>query len=395
MIAPKSIIIDCMIVLDDFLKAHPKTAARVTALTDFIRKKTPLSFSTFMGDALYHPQLGYYQAETFTIGKAGDFTTAPELSKLFAHSLANQCQQILKQLSQPNVLELGAGTGQLAVDLLLALEQRDGLPQHYFIYEISTSLKQKQHTLLKERCPTLLSRVVWLDELPANFSGLVIANEVLDALPTTCFAVTEQGIFERIINWKDERFIWELAPANIELNTEIQTLSLTHPYASEINLSLKNFITQLSLSLNEGVILFIDYGYGEREYYHPQRQQGTLTSFHQHLQIDDPLLYPGLQDITAHVDFTRLAIAAQDAGLDVLGYTTQAAFLLATGLIDEATKLEKTLNAKEIFQLHQSIKYLTLPTEMGERIKVMALAKNANITLPLLGFTLQDRRRDL
>jgi SAM-dependent MidA family methyltransferase len=380
---------------------------RSKALTDFLRQEMNkhggyLSFATFMQQALYHSELGYYNSETLILGKHGDFTTAPEISPLFAKCFAKQCLQIANHLGTAAILELGAGSGRFAKELLLELERHPQryrcLPEHYYIYEISVSLRKKQQDLLKSDCPTLFNRIIWLDELPSHFVGIVIANEVLDALPVHCFGIKENAIKERAVTFEKNTFHWTLTEPfspNLAISgdTVRQLYSLTNGYESEINLALPLFIQSVATSLAQGVILFADYGYGQSEYYHPERRHGTLTCFYQHHRSDNPFFFPGLQDITAHVDFTRVIETAVDCGCSLAGYTSQAAFLLACGLIELAQKDEQNLAPADEFNFHQAIKLLTLPTEMGERIKVMALSKNCDI--PLLGFGLQDRRRDL
>lgn len=370
-------------------------------LTEHIRQALTqaggtLSFADFMELALYQPDTGYY-SQISEIGRAGDFTTAPEISPLFARCIARQCAELFKQLPK-QILELGAGTGRLAVDLLLALDKEGLAPNQYYIYEISHALRSKQQTLLRTHCPHLYERIHWLDALPTDFAGIVLANEVLDALPVHCFCINDT-IKERSITWHNGEFAWQLTEPSETLRTAVSALnnqlSLPNHYESEINLRLNNFITELAQGIKQGVILLIDYGYGEREYYHPERRHGTLTCFYQHQKNNDPLQHIGLQDITAHVDFTRVINIAANTGCTLLGYTSQAAFLLACGLMDIAATEETTLSTADQVHLHHTIKLLTFPTEMGERIKVMAIGKNMFPETTLLGFTLQDRRRDL
>lgn len=380
------------------------TPTNSKALTKHIRQALTaaggsLSFADFMEMALYHPKWGYYQHHSIDIGKQGDFTTAPEISPLFTQCLARQCAALFQQL--PNaILELGAGTGRLACDLLLALHGQGIAIEHYYIVEISRALRKKQKAFMAAHCPHLVKHVTWLDKLPTDFAGIILANEVLDALPVHCFRI-EDTIKERCVVWRDNQFAWQTTTPSTELNNEVtrlrDTLGFAQGYESEINLNLNTFITELAQCLSQGVILLIDYGYGEREYYHPERRQGTLTCFYQHRRYDDPLQFPGAEDITAHVNFTRVIEIAAANHCTLLGYTSQAAFLLACGLMELAEALEKQLSVADQVHLHHAIKLLTFPTEMGERVKVMALGKNVADILPdiLLGFTLQDRRRDL
>lgn len=375
---------------------------RSNLLTQYIHQQIDehggqISFADFMRFALYHPELGYYNAKEFDLGIHGDFTTAPEISPLFAHCFARQYLQLCDHLNDQAILELGAGTGRFAKDLLLELEKIGHLPNAYYIYEPSIGLRKKQQIFLQTSCPTFFSRIQWLDHLPKNFSGMMIANEVLDALPVHCFHIDGNAIKERCVTWDEDNFTWTLSLPSKELLEKVtqiyKTYHLYSGYESEINLALPAFIQTISRALSQGVIFFIDYGYGREEYYHRERKSGTLTCFYQHRSNDNPLIFPGLQDITAHVDFTWVVENAVENECQLLGYTTQAAFLLACGLLELAEEKEKLLSAIDAFQMHQAIKLLTLPTEMGERIKVMALGKN--MELPLMGFKLQDRRRDL
>lgn len=376
--------------------------SRTETLTHLIRQEIDMaggyiSFAEFMQMALYQPNLGYYAFADFTIGKKGDFTTACEISPLFAKSIVKQVIQIAELLSTSNILEIGAGSGRFAMDLLLDLEKQGYLPGYYYIYEISEGLRAKQQAFFRTECPDLIHRIVWLDELPENFSGVIIANEVLDAIPTHCFRVENQRILERCITWKNDAFCWEIRqPISIPFQEKTQELIkqyyLPDGYESEINLNSSRFIKSLATCLAQGIILFLDYGYGQKEYYHPGRYRGTLTCFYQHKKHHDPLILPGLQDITAHVDFTHVIETAADY-CELKGYTNQVSFLLACGLTELVTAEETNLSALEQIKLHQAVKMLTMPTEMGEVSKVMALGKRVEI--PLLGFELSDRRRDL
>jgi SAM-dependent MidA family methyltransferase len=353
-----------MTTFDDIQVPTPAAQQRSDALSALIQHDIQqnngfIPFSHFMNLALYHPTWGYYQAEEMALGRQGDFTTAPEISPLFAYALAQQCAAILPQLLVRDLLEVGAGSGRLAGDLLLALNQCNQLPEHYYIVELSTSLRQQQQAWLQMTHPELFSRIIWLDTLPISFKGIIIANEVLDALPVDCFQIADT-IQERGVTWTGTQFDWHLRPADsvfAEPIAELQTTyHLPNGYRSEINFQLALFIQLLGQSLQHGVILFADYGYGQREYYHPERNEGTLTCFYQHRRHANPLILPGLQDMTAHVDFTRVAELALEQECDLLGYTTQAAFLLANGLIKEASRQEAYLSPAEQVNLHHAIK---------------------------------------
>jgi SAM-dependent MidA family methyltransferase len=356
-----------------------------------------LSFARFMEIVLYTPGLGYYSAGNPKLGQAGDFVTAPEISVLFSKCIARQCQEILSKLTNGSILEVGAGSGIFAADLLLELERMDCLPVSYGILEVSADLRAKQNQWLESQCQHLLNRVYWLDRLPApDFNGIIFANEVLDAMPTHRFQIDKHTSKERYVTLVNGKLSWLTAPSTTpELTrtvTEIsENLSLQDGYESEINLMIPAWIRSLGEILQEGVMLLFDYGYGRREYYHPDRNHGTLMCYYQHHRHSDPFILLGLQDITAHVDFTAVAEAADSVNLTVAGYTTQASFLLACGIIELAN--DSSFSQLEQYQQNQAIKLLTLPSQMGELIKVMALSKNFDE--PMIGFSLFDRRKDL
>lgn len=350
-----------------------------------------IRFSDFMNYSLYAPGLGYYTAGAHKLGKLGDFMTAPEISPLFAQSIAKQFYQVLTQLSSGNILELGAGSGAFAKDLLLELEKQNCLPEHYFILEISADLRDRQQHYLKKNCPHLLKKIQWIDTLPQEFKGIIFANEVIDAMPVHLFEMTTTGIQERSVITEIDHFAWKLTPSCTELENFLKNLHFPVGYQSEVNLTVKPWIQSLAECLHQGLILLIDYGYGRQEYYHPDRMQGTLSCFYRHYRHDNPFLYPGLQDITAHVDFTSVVESGVTNGLNFAGYTTQTYFLFACGLLEIAAA--QKLDAIELYQQSQAIKKLTLPSEMGELIKVIGLTKNLDFSL--IGFSLQDRSRDL
>ncbi|MDI1352765.1 MAG: SAM-dependent methyltransferase, partial [bacterium] len=297
-----------------------------------------LSFMEFMQLALYAPGEGYYNSNLTKLGEQGDFITAPELTPLFGKALANQCQQVLNTLKSPCVLEFGAGSGILCVDILQHLHELNCLPDKYFILEVSANLRHRQQQLIAEKIPELAEKVYWLDRWPTTpFNGVVIANEVLDAMPVHRFMQKDQHIFESFISLNEENQLTErFKPCTDQrLLTYIQD-HLPTPgttYLSEANLFLDDWISTIYHLLNQGAVFLIDYGFPRHEYYHEDRHQGTLMCHYQHKAHTNPLLYVGEQDITAHVDFTHVAEAADKAGFHVAGYTNQAAFLLANGLL--------------------------------------------------------------
>jgi SAM-dependent MidA family methyltransferase len=351
-----------------------------------------IAFDRFMELALYAPGLGYYVAGTHKFGEHGDFITAPELGSLFARCLARPCQSLLAGLGGGDILEAGAGSGALAADLLLELESLGQLPERYLVLELGAELRARQNETIKRQAPHLFGRVHWLADLPGDFRGVVLANEVLDAMPVTRFKVTQNGIDELCVAWANDGFVWREKPADASLRERVEPLGLAAGYTSEINLRAEAWVRSVAGSLKQGALLLIDYGFPRAEFYHPQRAQGTLMCHYRHQAHGDPLRLAGLQDITAHVDFSAIAEAGVDAGLTLMGYTSQATFLLGCGL-EQIMAASDPNDVRVHLALTQQIKKLTLPHEMGELFKVLALGRGVREPLP--GFTLQDRRARL
>ncbi|MEE8635811.1 MAG: SAM-dependent methyltransferase [Acidiferrobacterales bacterium] len=370
-------------------------SARSARLVELIRDEIAVAggnidFSRYMELALYSPGLGYYRGGAQKFGASGDFVTAPELSTIFARCLARPCKAILAGLGHGDILEAGVGSGALALGLLRELEQLGALPEHYFILELSAELQQHQRALIEREAPELFSRVQWLQTLPEDkLDGIVLANEVLDAMPVHRFRVEDDGIHQLYVGWSGERFTWDSQPASPEVGGRIAPLALPPGYTSEINFQAEAWVKSLAERMNTGALLIIDYGFPQREFYHLQRSEGTLMCHYRHRNHADPLILTGLQDITAHVDFTAMAEAGCDSGLSLLGYTSQAAFLLASGLTELIAESDPRA-VREHLALTHEINKLTSPAEMGELYKVMALGRG--IDTPLPGFSLQDRR---
>ena len=352
-----------------------------------------LSFARYMELALYAPGLGYYSAGSVKLGREGDFVTAPELSPLFAKCLARQVAQLL-EAGLPDVIELGAGSGALAAQLLSALTALGRLPERYLILEVSADLRERQREHIGACVPELVGRVQWLEVLPSNLHAVLVANEVLDAIPTQMIR-TRGGTIDEVgvtIGPKGRGFERSYRPVTGALLRAAASLVLPDDYETEINLAVRAFVKSFARVLARGALLFIDYGFPAAEYYHPQRSRGTLMCHYRHHAHDDPFVLPGLQDITAHVDFTAVASAGVDAGSSVLGYTTQAQFLVNAG-ITEILAETPAENVRAYAPLAAQAQKLLSPAEMGELFKVIALGRG--IELPLIGFARGDRTHTL
>jgi SAM-dependent MidA family methyltransferase len=357
-----------------------------------------IPFARFMELCLYTPGLGYYSAGLQKFGAGGDFVTAPEISPLFGRCMARSCAAVLGALKGGDILEFGAGSGRLAVDLLSGLKALDCLPQHYFILERSAELQQRQRQLLQDGLPELFERVVWIERLPEHgFRGVMLGNEVLDAMAVERFRWADGKAEQFFVALDADEFVWRTGPPeSAELKAAITAIAhecaLPDGYVSELNVSLQPWLHSVAASLQEGMILLIDYGYPRHEYYHAQRSSGTLLCHYRQRAHADVLRWPGLQDITAHVDFTAVAEAAVAAGLAVSGYTTQAYFLLDCGLDDLLQSAGPASDAAYLRQAQQA-KTLILPGEMGERFQCIALTRDLDLEIP--GFRMQDFRHRL
>jgi SAM-dependent MidA family methyltransferase len=354
-----------------------------------------IPFARFMELALYAPGLGYYSAGARKFGAAGDFVTAPEMSAFFGRALARQVAQVM-EASQPLLLEVGAGSGRLAADLLLELEALGSLPERYEILDLSADLRERQQATLAAATPHLLSRVHWLDRLPEAFSGVVVANELIDAMPAHVVAWREDGIFERGVGFPETGGLaWHERPATGALLAAAGEIgsqcSLPTGYESEISLAARAWAAEWGHRLQCGALLLIDYGFPRREFYHQQRGRGTLMCHYRHHSHPDPFHLPGLQDVTVHVDFTAIIAAADAAGLELLGYTSQGRFLLNCGILDLLAREQP--GTLEYIRASGAINKMLMPHEMGELFKVIAIGRG--IARPLLGFATGDQSRRL
>ncbi|HET8552487.1 MAG TPA: SAM-dependent methyltransferase [Gammaproteobacteria bacterium] len=354
-----------------------------------------IPFERYMQLALYAPGLGYYSAGTQKFGEAGDFITAPEVSPLFSRVVARQCAEILAASDGETILELGAGSGALAAAALAELAQDHALPAHYWILETSADLRARQRARLEQSLPAeTLARVEWLDSLPAaTFRGVIFGNEVLDALPVARFAATAEGLREQGVARHGDEFEWRDLPPRDALRDAVTTIerergeAFPSGYVSEINLNLPAFIRGLADCVERGSLLFIDYGLPRAAFYLAERAAGTLMCHYRHRAHADPFVYPGLQDITAHVDFTAVAEAGANAGLDLDGYTTQAFFLLGGGL-ESMLAGSDPADTRAHLELTREVQTLTSPADMGERFKAILLGRG--LDRQPSGFALHD-----
>jgi SAM-dependent MidA family methyltransferase len=352
-----------------------------------------ISFARYMELALYAPGLGYYMAGARKLGKDGDFTTAPELSPLFGQTLAQQAVQALAAAGD-EVLEIGAGSGALAASLLEELERCGRLPRRYLILELSPELRARSRDTLATRVPHLMERVAWLNALPPAFSGFAIGNEVLDAMPVNIVRTRPGTIEEGGVEASrgDAPFAWGWRPAAGELHDATRRLNLPDDYVTEIGLVARGFVHSLARVLERGVLLFVDYGFPRSEFYHPERCTGTLMCHYRHRAHADPFFLPGLQDITAHVDFSAVAEAAHAEGATVLGYAAQAQVLINCGITDLMQRARPE-DAKAYLPLAGAVNKLTSTAEMGELFKVIAFGRDVGDEL--IGFRSGDRRHTL
>lgn len=355
----------------------PEASAHSLRLVDFILKQIQaaggmISFADYMQLALYTPGLGYYAAGAQKFGAAGDFITAPEISPLFAACLARYIHRVTADWPSYDLVEFGGGTGQLAIDLL---QQLDPLPTRYYLIELSAELRARQEERIKAHLGALASIVVWLDHPPQTpLKAVVIANEVLDAMPVEKFrwnqGKIEQGVVKADPHWQ-EAWIPATQPELIEAVSRCGLDPEGEVYESEVNLWIKPWLAGIAAWLEQGEILLIDYGFLRSEYYHPDRSMGTLRCHYRHHHHGDIFFYPGLQDMTAHVDFTAVQEAAESLGFSIAGYSTQAEFLIAHGLLEFAVSPDP----KAQLEFAKAIKLLTMPSEMGTIFKVIALQR--------------------
>lgn len=387
-------------------EAKARSEQLTQKIRQYLNRAGQMTFGEYMQRALYTPNLGYYANGLPKIGAQGDFVTAPEISPLFSQCVANQTQQVLEQIpSHKTILEFGAGRGVMARDILLHFIEQEWPLEHYFILELSADLKAVQQQTLAQALPQAwLDKVHWLDKLPESpIHGVILANEVLDAMPfeRLHFSEDQASMGYVIYDKAQAKFTWDFRPLT-DPKWQKQANQLLHiignptthnpkGYWTEIHPHIAPWLKSVNEVLAEGLVLLIDYGYTRQEYYQNARYMGTLRCHYQHRAHSDPFFYPGLQDITTHIDFTQVAESGFDAGFKVAGFTTQAHFLMGSGLLQAQPSTSTDIT--EQLKFAQQVKTLTLPDEMGETFKVIALTKNYDH--PLMGFMYRDLRHTL
>jgi SAM-dependent MidA family methyltransferase len=377
---------------DDTARGH---SARVV---DAVRREIAdaggwIPFARYMQDVLYAPGLGYYVAGARKFGAAGDFVTAPEMTPLFAQALARDVAAVLKATADRAIVELGAGSGALAADLLNALARTDALPSRYLILEVSPELRERQRAAIAQRAPAQLARVEWIAAVPGAIDGAVLMNEVLDAIAPHLVTRRDGAFLERGVAWRDG-LAWEDRPLS---SKRLRSLAAERfppegDYTSELNPAAEALVETLAQRMTGGALVIIDYGFPQHEYYLAERREGTLMAHYRHRAHADPFLWPGLTDLTAHVDFTAMALAGERGGLTVAGYTSLAAFLLGSGILDRLASIGEPTSAAYLREA-AAVQKLLSPAEMGELFKVLVLAKSDGVVWT--GFMAGDRTHRL
>jgi len=378
----------------------PDTAAREHSarVVDAVRREIAdaggwIPFARYMQQVLYAPGLGYYVAGARKFGAAGDFVTAPEMTPLFAQALARDVAAVLAASTDRAIVELGAGSGALAADLLDALARAGALPSRYLILEVSPELRARQRAAIAKRAPTHLARVDWIAAVPFAIDGVVLMNEVLDAIPPHLVTQKDGVLLERGVAWRDG-LAWEDRPLPDGKLRRLaaERLPKQGDYMSEVNPAAEALVNTLAQRMTGGALFIIDYGFPQHEYYLAERREGTLMAHYRHRAHTDPFLWPGLTDLTAHVDFTAMALAGERGGLTVAGYTSLAAFLLASGVLERLADTGEPTSAAYLREA-AAVQKLLSPAEMGELFKVLVLAKSDGVVWS--GFTVGDRTHRL
>lgn len=381
--------------------------AITTKLQEIIAKEIALSgngipFSRYMELALYHQDYGYYNNLLYKFGREGDFITSPNLSNFFAETLSRQIIELFQCIPQKNILEVGGGNGDLMLGILASLGDQI---EYYYVLDLSATSTQLQQQKVKEKCPQYIDKIIWLRELPIEFNGVILGNEVLDAMPSTAIKFTQDSSLSlRLVNLANDQLAFndiaiDAAPISSSLKSQIENVCAkikvgNYPYISEINLNNIGFINSLSKVLQQGAIILIDYGYVHDEYYALERNLGTLRGFFRHQLVENVLHYPGLIDITSSVDFSLIAESGIESGIDLIGYTTQANFLLNCGILELHTAKQNKISAADFIINSNHVNKLTSPNHMGEVFKVIGFSKNIDFC-DWQGFTFNDKTHTL
>ena len=341
-----------------------------------------ISFEEFIDFVMYKPGLGYYSAGAEKIGHSGDFTTAPEISKLFGMALANQITPILDHYQSPSIIEIGAGTGKLAFDIMTQLNDYQVNFDRYYILELSADLKQRQQSMLSHLPTKTLNKIVWLDSIPMDsIDGVIIANEVIDALPFTRFKTQNGQVYELGISVEDNQLIEQPRLADEILSNTVDSIAkeigmtFQDGYTSEIRINFGSWFRTIESMLSSGSIFFVDYGYSRQEYYDEERTNGSMICHYRNVAHENPLSNLGIQDISASVDFSQLADVALQRNIEVGFFTSQADFLINAEILGV---IESVIDEGLKMRLTQEVKQLLLPNQMGEVFKCMLLNKNIN-----------------
>jgi len=340
-----------------------------------------ISFSKFMQHALYAPLLGYYSGKSKKFGESGDFITAAEETGILGRIIAKQCSVILNEIPDAAIIEYGPGSGALAVSILKQLLQMGLKPRAYYMVDVSEDLIERQKNRISTELPEIYDSVIWKSEIPDGFSGIVIGNEVIDSMPFERFMISNKRILQFFVGTKEEELVYKLEPANIEIQKYVKRIesqigkSLCEGYISEISFLGRDWINQISLKLNEGMIILLDYGVSRSEYYSDDKNQGWTHCHFKHHKHFEPLIYPGMQDITTWVDFSLISETAKANDMIVDAYLSQAQFIINNGIEDEFLGFE-SMDIKKQMELTRQIKLLTLPDKMGSNFKCLVMTKN-------------------
>lgn len=367
-------------------------------LIQSVKQNKTIGFDEFLEIVLYDSEYGYYRNSNAIFGEQGDFVTAPTRSSLFSMTIARQCMQVLGGISKGNIIEFGPGNGELAKDVLLYLKKYSALPDHYYLVETSSTLQQRQKKLLEEFIPDYLPNIHWVNQQQLmDFTGVVIANEMVDALPFKRIQFNDEKIYELKVAHEDDSFVWTKLNIDSEIEKYIEKyipndVLNRRNFQTEIHLEYEPFLKQLSQTMKQGVLLIMDYGSIQKDYYAYDKSNGSMRCFFEHTVHDNPFVNIGLQDITCDVEFSALTNLAFENKFDILGYTTQANFLIGNDI--QSIYNERLLNSEAAeIELNSEFKSLVMPDEMGERFKVLALGKNYKHSLA--GFSFKDLKYTL